>query len=145
MDPLQQDELSTWLEYLVFKHCVSEYCRRRVSTHQARYDKAWARLASPGVLWPSEVKTQRVEDNFLQTTCRKTEAEVEAEIRSAEEVQLRCELATEHENGSSEVVAALVRLVEARAKLERVRARLTAIDEFLKEQGSAGRMGPIGR
>ncbi|KAH8747972.1 hypothetical protein F5883DRAFT_241571 [Diaporthe sp. PMI_573] len=130
MDPLQQDELSTWLEYLVFKYCVSDYCRRRVATHQACYDKSWARLTSLGVLWPSEVKTQLVEDNTLQTTCRRTEAEVEAEIRNAQGDQLRCELATEHENGSSEAVAASLRLAEARAKLERVRARLTAIDEF---------------
>lgn len=131
MDPLKQDELSTWLEYLVFKVCVSDYCRRRVATHQACYDKAWARLASLGVLWPSEVKTQRVEDNTLQTTCRRTEAEVEAELRSAQGVQMRGELATENENGSSEAVA--TSLIEARAKLQRVRARLTAVDEFFKD------------
>lgn len=102
-------------------------------THQARYDKAWAKLKSLGVLRPSEIKLQQIEDNSLQTACRRTEAEAAAEIRDAEEVQLRSELAAEHDNGSSEAMAVSLRLVEARAKLERVRTRLTAIDDFLME------------
>lgn len=133
MDPLQQDELTTWLEYLVYKHCVSAYCQTRVATHQARYDKAWAKLNALGVLRPSEIKLQQIEDNNLQTACRRTETEVAAEVKDAEEVWLQSELATEHDSGSSEAVAASLRLVEARAKLDRVTARLTAIDDFLME------------
>ncbi|KAF2211410.1 hypothetical protein CERZMDRAFT_85569 [Cercospora zeae-maydis SCOH1-5] len=50
----QQDQLSTWIEYLGYEHYFYDRAATYVSRSQQEHDRAWEKLVSLGVLRPEE-------------------------------------------------------------------------------------------
>ncbi|KAF3768219.1 hypothetical protein M406DRAFT_326815 [Cryphonectria parasitica EP155] len=134
-DPLQQDILSTWLEYLVYKHWLSTYCKTRVETYQRQYDKAWEKLLVLDVLTPAERETRQIDGNALQMARRKTEAGLESRARDCEAALLSFETADEqheqHEQHEQRSPSARLQLAESKMKHDRANAPISAIEDFL--------------
>ncbi|KAI1077029.1 hypothetical protein F5B20DRAFT_572505 [Whalleya microplaca] len=53
-DPLQQDKLTTWIEYLGFEYARYERYIHVIKLRQPMFDEAWKVLVDSGVLRPSE-------------------------------------------------------------------------------------------
>lgn len=122
----EQDKLSTWLEYLVFKHYISKYCATRSGNldPQAHYERARARLVALGVLEPPEVKTGELAGDFLEETNKANEA-VEMLERKIRDAKTMLPPVTE-----DQVESKCAQPSELEAELDRAKARLHTLRIF---------------
>ncbi|KAI0008694.1 hypothetical protein F4779DRAFT_628283 [Xylariaceae sp. FL0662B] len=55
-DPMEQDKLATWIEYLGYQCWVHYRCTQRIKGMQPAYDIAWKKLVDSNVLRPFETE-----------------------------------------------------------------------------------------
>jgi hypothetical protein len=133
-DPMRQDNLTTWIEYLNYEYRWHDEFIYLIKSGQKSYDRAWNRLVDSKVLIPGET------EEFI---CRREiVSELAGEMRRAEsKVRLATSAVTMYERhinlGHSEALQ--TRLLEAQfdldaAQKERdsINRRSTVIKKFLK-------------
>lgn len=133
-DPMQQDNLTSWIEYLNYEYRWHDEFIYLIKSGQRSYDRAWNRLVDSKVLIPGET------EEFI---CgHEIVSELAGEMRRAEsKVRLATSAVTMYEShidlGHSEslqtrLLEALIDLDTAQKERDLISRRSTVINKFLK-------------
>ena len=145
-DPMQQDKLTTWIEYFGYECWVSETYTRFLQRKQPSYDEAWKKLVDSNVLRPFETEEYiwDIESSF-QRQHEEGQAQKAVELaRSA----AKAVLISAHKDVSNPrssrftsqaraqmMLAAKSRLDAAKESLESIKRRNDLVTEFRRATG----------
>lgn len=135
----QQDELTTWIEYLGYEYFFYNQAANYIKCFQKRHDDAWRRLVDSNLLRPEETYDVIYD---LETPFRYERERQQAEMAvhsakltafSAPNAKFTPRRATHsHGNAPSQQAEALAKLTQAEANLRLTDARGDAIGAFLQ-------------
>ena len=145
-DPMQQDKLTTWIEYLGYEQWISESRARYLQRTQPKYDEAWTKLVDSNVLRPFE--TEEYICDIISSFQRQREREqaqraVESARSAAEAVLISAHKDANNPWGSrftsqaraQMMLAAKSRLDAAKESLESIKRRNGLVTEFRQATG----------
>ncbi|SPQ20562.1 d69b2386-a171-44d6-8e59-52cca8eefe89 [Thermothielavioides terrestris] len=132
-DPMRQDKLTEWIEYLVFECAAHHRVAGIVQRLQPGTEKAWQKLVASGVLSPSETK----EYIWDIRSSYKHQSDEDQAWRLVKLAESSLSAAQKAAGGSAQertqrVSAAKLRLEEAKKSLESVKRRNQLIVDFCR-------------
>ncbi|KAH7317404.1 hypothetical protein BKA65DRAFT_483624 [Rhexocercosporidium sp. MPI-PUGE-AT-0058] len=137
-DPERQDKLTTWIEFLDFKHWFYDKDIRIVKHLQPEYDEAWKELVDSQVLKPNETEEFICSiDSVFQRASERERAE--KAVKSAESVVTSAQNAITDprpnlsEKAQRRLTAAQSRLDAAVESLKSIKRRNDLVHEFYKK------------
>ncbi|KAL2256262.1 hypothetical protein VTK26DRAFT_1919 [Humicola hyalothermophila] len=140
-DPVRQDKLTTWIEYLNYEYSWYDRYERSIKRLQPKYDKAWKQLVDSGVLRPGETEeTLRTTESSLRRqgeedqagkAVASAEAAAKAAVLETEKAKTGRSRFTKQER-IQRLEAAHSKLVAAKEALKTTKRRGDLITEFIR-------------
>ncbi|CAN8097993.1 unnamed protein product [Discula destructiva] len=130
-DPIQQDKLTTWIEYLGYECWVHHRYASRVKRMQPKYDTAWKTLVDLSVLRPFETEEYvcNIESAFRRQSERDQATQAVASARAAAKAVLTLVFNNLDNRRSSRLTSAtrLQMMVAAKSRIEAAEEALASI------------------
>ncbi|KAI5924571.1 hypothetical protein F4810DRAFT_709528 [Camillea tinctor] len=143
-DPMHQDKLTTWIEYLAFEYRQHDLCIQSIQSVQPEYDKYWKILVDSNVLRPFETKELIHSGSryglLIERDREKATRVVESAERIAQEVAESMDKDAHNPKGSrftsqqreQKILTAKSKLDAAKESLALVEKRNRLVIEFLR-------------